>query len=110
MEEDFGAPAADYDQRLYLASVETLLDMSPRHRDSHDRLLILGHNPGMEQLVLLLAQPGGPRDQIAAKYPTGALAELHFDGSSWRDVTAGAGRLKRFIRPRDLDPALGPER
>jgi phosphohistidine phosphatase len=110
VEEDFGALDADYDERLYLASIETLLDLVRATSDSHERLLILGHNPGMEQLALLLAQPGGPRDRIAAKYPTGALAELHFEGSSWRDVTAGAGRLQRFIRPRDLDPALGPER
>jgi phosphohistidine phosphatase len=104
-----GAVATDFDEHIYLASVETLLDIVRAADDGHGRLLIVGHNPGMEQLALLLAEGGALRDRIAAKYPTGALAELRFDGPGWRDVAAGAGRLERFIRPRDLDPQLGPE-
>lgn len=104
-----GAVATDFDEHIYLASVETLLEIVRAADDAHERLLIVGHNPGMEQLALLLAGGGALRDRIAAKYPTGALAELRFDGPGWRDVTAGAGRLERFIRPRDLDPQLGPE-
>jgi phosphohistidine phosphatase len=104
-----GAAATDFDEHIYLASVETLLDIVRAADDALDRLLIVGHNPGMEQLALLLAEGGALRDRIAAKYPTGALAELRFEGPGWRDVAAGAGRLERFIRPRDLDPQLGPE-
>jgi phosphohistidine phosphatase len=104
-----GAVATDFDEHIYLASVETLLEIVRAADDAHGRLLIVGHNPGMEQLAFLLAEAGALRDRIAAKYPTGALAELRFEGPGWRDVAAGAGRLERFIRPRDLDPALGPE-
>ncbi|MEA3012767.1 MAG: phosphohistidine phosphatase [Sphingomonadales bacterium] len=104
-----GAVATDFDEHIYLASAETLLGIVRAADDAHERLLIVGHNPGMEQLALLLAAGGALRDRIAAKYPTGALAELRFEGPGWRDVTAGAGRLERFIRPRDLDPQLGPE-
>jgi phosphohistidine phosphatase len=104
-----GAVATDFDEQIYLASVETLLEIVRAADDAHERLLVVGHNPGMEQLALLLAGGGALRDRIAAKYPTGALAELRFDGPGWRDVAAGAGRLERFIRPRDLDPQLGPE-
>ncbi|HEV7659387.1 MAG TPA: histidine phosphatase family protein [Allosphingosinicella sp.] len=104
-----GAVATDFDEHIYLASAETLLEIVRAADDAHERLLIAGHNPGMEQLALLLAEGGALRDRIAAKYPTGALAELRFDGPGWRDVAAGAGRLERFIRPRDLDPQLGPE-
>lgn len=113
LEEDHGALAVEQDPRIYLASAETLLDIVRATADSHARLLIVGHNPGLEQLAMLLAQGGAQggalRDAIAAKYPTGALAELLFDVRSWREVTAGAGRLERFIRPRDLDPELGPD-
>lgn len=109
LEEDHGALAVEQDPRVYLASAETLLAIIRATGDSHARLLIVGHNPGLEQLAMLLAQGGALRDAIAAKYPTGALAELRFDARSWRDVTAGAGRLERFIRPRDLDPELGPD-
>jgi len=104
-----GAVATDFDAHIYLASPETLLGLVRAADDAHARLLIVGHNPGMEQLALLLAQGGELRDRIAAKYPTGALAEIGFDAASWRDVAEGAGRLNRFIRPRDLDPELGPE-
>lgn len=109
LEEEYGALGPDFDERVYLASVETLFEIVRGADDAGQRLLIVGHNPGMEQLALLLARKGGPRDAIAAKYPTGALAELRFETQSWRDLTAGAGRLERFIRPRDLDPGLGPE-
>jgi phosphohistidine phosphatase len=104
-----GAVATAFDEHLYLASAETLIGIVRAADDAHERLLIAGHNPGMEQLALLLAGGGALRDRIAAKYPTGALAELCFEGPGWRDVAPGSGRLERFIRPRDLDPGLGPE-
>jgi phosphohistidine phosphatase len=104
-----GAVATDFDEHIYLASPETLIEIVRAADDTHERLLVAGHNPGMEQLALLLAAGGALRDRIAVKYPTGALAELRFDGPSWREVAAGTGRLERFIRPRDLDSALGPE-
>ena len=42
------------------------------------------------------------------KYPTATVAELTFDIDHWADLAPAAGTLTRFIRPRDLDPALGP--
>ena len=46
--------------------------------------------------------------QAAEKFPTGAFAAIEFPVDHWRDVAPGRGRLMHFIRPRDLDPALGP--
>ncbi|HYI49670.1 MAG TPA: histidine phosphatase family protein [Allosphingosinicella sp.] len=109
LEQDYGALPAEQDERVYLASAETLLDLVRATDDAEARLLIVGHNPGMEQLALLLAREGTLRDAIAAKYPTGALAEIRFEAQSWRDINAGAGCLEHFIRPRDLDSGLGPE-
>lgn len=105
-----GAVATDFDEHIYLASAATLLDIVRAADDAIERLLIVGHNPGMEQLALLLVQGGALRDRIAAKFPTGALAEISFDVARWRDVAGGGGRLERFLRPRDLDPELGPGR
>ena len=98
------AIAPDHDRRLYLASARTLLDIVRAADDRHGRLLIVGHNPGLPELALLLARAGPLRDAVAAKYPTGALAELRLDAARWRDIAAGGGALTRFIRPRDLDP------
>ncbi len=104
-----GAVDARLDEDIYLASVETLLALVHSADDADERLLLVGHNPGMEQLALLLSHAGALRDQIAVKYPTGALAEIGFDVAHWRDVAPGEGRLARFIRPRELGEGLGPE-
>jgi phosphohistidine phosphatase len=98
-----------YDDRLYLASPETLIEVARATRDDAQRLLLVGHNPGLEQLVLLLSAKGGMLSEVETKYPTATLAEIAFDVASWRQVGEAAGTLTRFVRPRDLDPELGPE-
>jgi phosphohistidine phosphatase len=106
----FGALAADYDERLYLASVATLLDLVRNMPGSADRLLLVGHNPGMEELALALARGGGGlRDDLEIKYPTGTVAEIELPAEQWAEVKEGTGEIVRFIRPRDLDPELGPD-
>ncbi len=100
-----------YDRDLYLASSETLLDAARETAAEYDRLLLAGHNPGLERLALELLPDDGNagRAGIAEKYPTGALVEIVLPVSNWADVVPGIGRLVRFVRPRDLDPALGPD-
>ncbi|MGZ8282803.1 MAG: SixA phosphatase family protein [Allosphingosinicella sp.] len=114
--EEFGEGYGDaivprLDDRIYLASAATLLKLVQDADDAAGRLLVVGHNPGLESLALLLTreQGDGPRQELAAKYPTATVAEIEFDVDQWRDVGADSGRLTRFIRPRDLDPELGPE-
>jgi phosphohistidine phosphatase len=103
--------APEWDRRLYLASTGGLLDVIHETADGHDTLLIAGHNPGLEELVLLLVPDDGSaaRDAVEMKFPTASLAQIRFDADSWASVKAGAGTLTRFVRPRDLDPALGPD-
>lgn len=101
-----------WDRRLYLASPETILEIVHEAPDSADALLVSGHNPGIEELVLLLVpdmEGDEARDRVEEKYPTASVAEIGFDVDRWAEVKAGAGRLLRFTRPRDLDPALGPD-
>ncbi len=71
-----GGIAPSYDKRIYLASSATLLDLIHAVDDRVERLLVVGHNPGLEQLVLLLAQEGPLRSEAAVKYPTATLAEI----------------------------------
>lgn len=98
-----------FDETIYLASVDCLLALVRAADDADARLLLVGHNPGMEQLALLLSGAGALRDQVAAKYPTGALAEIGLDVAHWREVMPGEGLLARFIRPRELAEGLGPD-
>ena len=100
-----------YDERIYLASPSALLDLIQSADDGTDTLLLAGHNPGLEALALLLTHEDGSgfRDDVAVKYPTGTLAEISLPVDHWRDVAEGVGTITRFIRPRDLDPELGPD-
>jgi phosphohistidine phosphatase len=102
---------AEADASLYLASPAVLLEHIQATDDTLERLLVVAHNPGLELLALMLAGAGDEalRRELAVKYPTGTVAEIRFDIAHWADVREGAGTLTRFIRPRDLDPELGPD-
>lgn len=103
------APALD--RRVYLASAATLLDVVHGFPAEAERALLIGHNPGLEDLVLTLVADGADplRDAVEDKYPTASIAELQFETEQWADIGSVTARLTRFIRPRDLDPTLGPD-
>ena len=108
----YGRPIQpDYDERLYLASLNTLLDVVRETDDKTERLLIVGHNPGLELLAMFLTRDdsNGLRDEVAVKYPTATLAEIHLPIGGWADISEAVGRLETLVRPRDLDPELGPD-
>ena len=101
-----------WERRIYLASAADLLELVHEAPDGAASLLLVGHNPGLEQLALMLV-PGCPSDdargRIEEKYPTGSLTEIAFEVDHWADIRPAEGTLVRFVRPRDLDPALGPD-
>jgi phosphohistidine phosphatase len=104
------APA--WDRRAYLASASSLLDIVHELPEGADSALLIGHNPGLEDLILLLIPDRAGdvlRDSVEEKFPTAALAVMTFDVDAWDRVKANGGTLVSFTRPRDLDPALGPE-
>jgi phosphohistidine phosphatase len=111
VEAGYGSLRPEYDQRLYLASTATLLEIVRGTGDEVERLLLVGHNPGLEQIALHLSGRDGcgMRGEIAVKYPTATVAEIELPADHWAQVEEGAGSLTRFIRPRDLDPELGPD-
>lgn len=101
-----------WDRRIYLASCVTLLDVVHDQPDTTERVLMCGHNPGLEDLILMLVPDNaedGLRDGVEEKFPTASIAEMTFDVANWAEVASGKGHLTRFIRPRDLDAALGPD-
>jgi len=99
-----------WDRRVYLASCVNLLDVLNEAPAEVGSVLMCGHNPGLEDLALMLTPDDGAtvREDLEEKFPTGSAAVLEFEGA-WSDLSARAARLTRFVRPRDLDPALGPE-
>lgn len=102
--------APRFEPLVYLASGESLLEVVQGFDDAAATVLLVGHNPGLEDLLLLLVPEGGAlRTQAALKYPTATLAAIDLPVTRWSDAAPGTGTLTRFIRPRDLDPSLGPD-
>ena len=99
-----GIVPVEFEPELYLASPSAILRTIQSQPLEHRTLLIVGHNPGIEQTAIGLS--GGGSDsglrEIHLKYPTGALAELNFDAEVWGEIDWGSGVLVRFVRPRDL--------
>jgi phosphohistidine phosphatase len=100
--EGYGPIAPVYDEHVYLASLDRLLDIVRATDDIYATLLIVGHNPGMERLALLLSRGEALHDEVALKYPTGALTEIALPIDHWRDAAESGGSIARFLRPRDL--------
>jgi phosphohistidine phosphatase len=100
-----------WDKRVYMASAAMLFDLVHETEDGVGHLLLIGHNPGLEDLCLLATEgdAGALRGEAAVKYPTATLATLDFPVDRWAAVGEGGATLSRFVRPRDLDPALGPD-
>jgi phosphohistidine phosphatase len=88
---------------LYLATPSRLLEIVRRQPDEARRLMLIGHNPGLQTFVLRLAGGGDRklRAAIEAKFPTAALARLTFEVESWRDLGWGDGLLADYQTPKD---------
>jgi phosphohistidine phosphatase len=101
----------NWDKKVYLASGDSLLDWLNDLDEPGDHILVCGHNPGCEELALMLVldQKGNDlREDIEDKFPTAAVAVITLPVDDWSDVAEATGTILHFIRPRDLDPTLGP--
>jgi phosphohistidine phosphatase len=89
------------ERELYAASEQRLLERLRAVEDDVESLMLIGHNPGVEQLALSLAGSGQNLAGIRRKYPTGALATLEFSGR-WGDLQPGRAELTDFVTPKQL--------
>jgi phosphohistidine phosphatase len=106
----------EYDQKLYLASYDTIVETIEAHAgsgdDEADTILIVGHNPGLQDMLLELVSPSKENalfKEAVVKFPTAAYAVLECDIEHWSQLKRYCAELVHFARPRDLDPGLGPE-
>lgn len=91
-----------FEDALYLAEPAAILRLVAQVPQGIDRVLLIGHNPGLEALALRLTPAGSShRPRLAAKFPTGALAWFVIDTGEWRSIE-GRTHLKRFVTPADL--------
>ena len=111
-EEAGKGPPIIWDRSVYLASSVTLMDLLRDLDDDLDAIVLVGHNPGLEDLIFDLVPDDGTsplRDSVEVKFPTAAFAVLELDIDRWEDIDDGCARFVHLMRPRDLDPELGPQ-
>jgi phosphohistidine phosphatase len=96
-----GAAQIEVEDGLYGASAEQLLARLRELPDGVESTLLIGHNPAMQELTLLLAGGGADLAAVAAKLPTGALATLELE-SPWSELGANGARLAAYVVPRSL--------
>ena len=82
-----------FDERIYEASLRDLLRVVSEIPDDKQTVMMIGHNPGFEELLAFLTGE-------ARRMPTCALAKIKLDVASWKDARAGEGNLKLFITPK----------
>jgi phosphohistidine phosphatase len=94
---DFAAPLT-VEPRIYAADLEILLAVVRRLPDDVQTAIIVGHNPGFEELAAALAGNA----EHGVRLPTSGLAVLDIDVKRWDAVRAGAGRLREVATPRTI--------
>ncbi|AWN36407.1 SixA phosphatase family protein [Methylobacterium radiodurans] len=91
---------------LYEAYAAQILDVVRGAPDHAGTLLVVGHNPGLQDFAteVVGSGPKAERRRLATQFPTAALAVIDFEADHWADIAGGTGRLERFVKPKDLDP------
>jgi phosphohistidine phosphatase len=88
----------EYDDRLYLADSATLMGFVAHLDAGKQQVLLVGHNPGLEELLFRLT---GIRESM----PTASLAQILLETEEWSDVSAkNKWHLERFVKPKELPP------
>lgn len=89
-----------FDERIYEASLLTLVQIVNEIEDEKQSAMLVGHNPGMEEMLAFLTRE-------TRHMPTAALARITLDCASWKEVGRGTGKLDWFITPRELPDVSG---
>lgn len=84
-----------FDERIYEASVSRLVEVVTQIEKSVRSALIVGHNPGLEELLSALTAQ-------TETLPTAALARITFKTSNWNNIVKG-GALEWVVRPKELE-------
>src|SRR6185312_15678908 len=98
----------EFEDGLYAASARRIVTILRNLSDKAERVMLVGHNPGLEDCALLLAARNSdsalhrPLEDMEEKFPTCALAVLDFPAPNWKGIATHSAVLVDFIRPKDL--------
>ncbi|MBI4725556.1 MAG: histidine phosphatase family protein [Rhodomicrobium sp.] len=96
-------PKVRYDKKLYEASAQTLFHALKELPENVAHVMIVGHNPGLQELAVTLSPLGSDaRQQFKEKLATGAVASFNFDAERWSELEPGTGRIQLSIAPNSL--------
>ncbi len=84
-----------YDERIYEADVRGLLEVITQVEEKANTVMLVGHNPGLEDLLSSLT---GHTEHM----PTAALAKIDLDLEQWSEVREQSGRLEWLVKPKEL--------
>ena len=85
-----------FDERIYEATADKLLDVVSEIEKTSQSVIIVGHNPGLEELLDGLTGE-------SKTMPTGALAKITFKDSNWNSIGSRAGTLEWLVKPKELE-------
>ena len=96
-------PEVRFEERLYGAGSQTLFKALRELAEDIVHVMIVGHNPGLQELAIALAPPGSAARQLfTEKLPAAAVACFDFDIERWEKLKPGTGRLRHAITPKSL--------
>ena len=101
------APEARFDERIYNAAIQALFKIIAETGEPVQSVLLLGHNPGLHELAMLLVATGDidTRERLRENFPTSGVAIIDFALDSWSKLHSRSGRLERFIGPKQIASA-----
>jgi phosphohistidine phosphatase len=99
-----GKPQVDFDERIYESTPKALLTVLRETGPKVRTLMMIGHNPSMQELAVQLVATGDieTRERLQEAFPTSGLAVIEFALDGWDRMHPQSGRLKHFITPRWL--------
>jgi len=100
-------PAAAAVERLYDATAHSILMSVKEAAAAAHTLLVVGHNPGLQDLAVMLIASGDvqARERLREKLPTSGLVIIDFAFDDWGKLHPQCGRLERFVTPKSLGSA-----
>ena len=95
------APPASFEERIYNATPQTILAVIKDPEPRIATLLVIGHNPSLQELAAMLIASGDidARERLGEDFPTSALAVISFAVEDWSSVHPRGGRLEHFVTP-----------
>ncbi|OOZ38940.1 hypothetical protein BOW53_13625 [Solemya pervernicosa gill symbiont] len=91
------------DGRLYLADLNTLLELLSESSVNAQRVMLVGHNPGLEELLIHLLDGIQPDSEDGKLLPTATVARLKMANSESSQGWQGSATLLSLVRARQLE-------